>query len=476
MSKRAARLIDWLLAASFVLPLVAYAYLGSFSRYMGDDYSISNIVRTHGLLGSQIHWYQAWTGRFSFTFVASLLALIGPATPRFIPGLLLTLWFVATVWAIYKVSWPRAILFGGFLIFATLETAPNVSQSLFWQTGALTYVAPLIALSLYVGLLGGGVHERHKFFNLLCAGILTFVAGGFSDAYLVLQTFGLILCRVIVDIFAEADFKSRIKPYLLAGLIGSLVALIIVVAAPGNSIRQGYFPNQIGVFNLLVLTIAFSVRFVAKLVLTHPLITLSSLVLPLFIVLRDVSQGDKPTWDRRLCIRLLWITPLAVLVLIMCCSASAIYAMSEMLPERARILLSFVFVCGTLVWSRAAGEYLAGELLPISRNTKNIILVAALLLLIVSPVMSFFSTFGVRDEARSFAVDWDRQDSELKTAQQNGIAHVAVRQIGDFQSRIGKGESDLQLRTDHSFWINRATATYYGFKSLRATDAFVTSR
>jgi hypothetical protein len=208
MSKSAARLVDSLLTAALVLSLFAYAYLGSHARYLGDDYSISNIVRTHGLLGSQIHWYEAWTGRFSFTFVASLLSLIGPATPRFVPGLILTLWFGATFWAIYKTSWPRAVLFTGFLIFATLETAPNVSQSLFWQTGALTYVAPLIALSLYAGVVSRGVSKGHNYFYLACAGILTFVAGGFSDAYVVLQTFGLILSRVVVELFAGANVKS----------------------------------------------------------------------------------------------------------------------------------------------------------------------------------------------------------------------------------------------------------------------------
>jgi Family of unknown function (DUF6056) len=202
-------------------------------------------------------------------------------------------------------------------------------------------------------------------------------------------------------------------------------------------------------------------------------------VLPILLVLRDFSKRDKPTWDRRLCVRVLWITPAAVLLLIMCCSASALYAMSEMLPERARILLSFIFVCGTLVWSRAAGEYLAGELLPISRDNKNMVSLTAgvaILLLILSPLMSFFSTFGLREEARSYAADWDTQDSELKSAKQNGIAHVAVRQIGDFQSRIGRGSSDLHLRTDHTFWINRATATYYDLKSVRASEDVAPSR
>ena len=133
ISETAFRLVDWLLAVSFVLSLIAYAYLGSYSRYMADDYGAVEVVRTYGFVGAQISSYQKWTGWFSFTFVADLLALIGPATPPFIPGLLLALLFAGTAWVIYeiqalsgRISWTRVVLFAGFLIFATLETAPTL--------------------------------------------------------------------------------------------------------------------------------------------------------------------------------------------------------------------------------------------------------------------------------------------------------------------------------------------------------------
>src|SRR5262245_22017121 len=100
---------------------------------MADDYSALRPIQTHGFPGVQIIWYQAWTGRVSYTFLNSLVALLGPAMPRFTPGLLLTLWFAAAVWAFYQMhsltnstSWPRVVLFAGFIVFATLEAAPNV--------------------------------------------------------------------------------------------------------------------------------------------------------------------------------------------------------------------------------------------------------------------------------------------------------------------------------------------------------------
>ena len=464
-----------------MLALIAYAYLGTYSRYMADDFSALRPVQSHGFLGAQITWYQSWTGRFSFSLLNSLFALLGPAMPRFTPGLLLTFWFAAAVWASYQIyslsgsiTRPRVVLGAAFIIFATLETAPNLSQSLYWQTAALTHFTPFIPLSLYVGLISQGVRRKHfsRKFSLACAGILTFVAGGLADAYVVFQSCALILAILAVEVFAGAELQSRIRAFLVAGLIGSLLAFTIVLASPGNAVRQASFPKHFNVVETVAVTMFYSLGFVAKQLIKHPIIFLVSLSLPLLMVMRAFGVSE-PRWSRRLCIRLLLLTPLTVFLLIMCCTGASVYAISVMLPERARILLSLIFICGTLVWSRAAAEYLAGKFATIGDERKQFISASAsvlLLLVTLAPLISCFSTVKISEQARSFAADWDRQDSQLKAARQSGVADMTVPQIGDFQTRIGKGRGDLYLRADPSFWINQVTATYYGLKSLRANE------
>jgi hypothetical protein len=293
-----------------------------------------------------------------------------------------------------------------------------------------------------------------------------FVAGGFSDAYVVLQSCGLILALIAVEIFAPRHLKRTVRPFLLIGLLGSLAALTVVAIAPGNSARQAYFPNHLGLPQIFSLTVVYSLRFIAKLMLTHPVVLLLLLGVPFLLVLRDKSSGETPVWERKVCIRLLVLIPPAILLLIACCSAPSFYGMSVMLPERARILLSLTFVCGTIVWSRAAGEFLLVTLPPIPDKVKTLLL----LLLIVAPLVSFLSTLRMREQARSYASDWDRQDKELRAAREKGINDIEVQQIGDFQWRLGRGASDLYLRTDPAFWINRGTAEYYGLSSVRATE------
>ena len=72
------RSTERLLAASFVMALAAYSYVGFFTRYMADDYTTRRTVDLLGLLGAHTLWYMGWTGRFSFSFVISLLGLTGP--------------------------------------------------------------------------------------------------------------------------------------------------------------------------------------------------------------------------------------------------------------------------------------------------------------------------------------------------------------------------------------------------------------
>ena len=457
---------------------------------MADDYAALRPVRTHGLFGAQIAWYRGWTGRFCYTLVYSLLGLWGPATPRFMPSVLLILWFAATVWAIRRiqslsgrVSWANLVLCAGFLTFATLETTPNVYQSLYWQTAALTHFLPFIPFSLFVAVIIPPLPKGRKSvwykFQLSGAGILAFVAGGFSDTYVVLQSCALVLSLLAVTLFADNDCKSRIRPLLVAGAVGSLLAFVIVAAAPGNKVRMAYFPSGPGGWDILRLTVRYSIGFVGRLLLRHPATFLLLLILPMQMRLRDLNHREGPGCSRQLCIRLLWVIPVTVILLIMCCVAPGVYALSAMIPERAQILLAFVFVCGTVLWSRTAGEYLAGALRTISDKTRQRLTLGALvalLLLTIIPLRSFVSLARLREEAQNFAADWDGQDAQLKTAKQNGLTDVTVPQIGDFQSRIGKGASDLHLRTDPGFWINRTTATYYGLTSVRASEDVASSR
>jgi hypothetical protein len=488
------RWTDRLLAASFILALAAYGYVGFFSRYMADDYSFRTTVNSRGLLGAQTHWYMTWSGRFSFIFVADLCSSMGPRFVPFLPALLLATWIAVMTWSIHRMDWlgspktsyVQSLLFAGLIILATLKTAPNIVQSLFWQDSALNYVPPLIILTFYVGFISSRLRAadaraaRPSALSLCGSAVFMFIAGGFSEAYLVLQTSALILAILAGWRYAPDGLKPVLRALLFAGLVGSLLALMVVVSAPGNSVRLAYFPPAPGLFQILKLASAHSCWFIAKAIFHHPFVFAAAVLLPFLIALRRCASGGHSDANegRRHRAELLVLLPAAVLFLSMCCTASAFYGMSVMLPARSQVLLSFTLVCGTVVWGHSAGTHCRVALPFISQNVGRVALFGptlAPILMITLPVASCASTFGLRARARAYAADWDRQDEEMRAAKNRGARELTVEQIGDFQSRLGLGNSDLHLRTDRNFWINQAVAKYYGIDSVAARQDPTTS-
>jgi Family of unknown function (DUF6056) len=481
------RSTDRLLAASLALALAAHGYIGLFARYMADDYNTWRVVHARGFLNAQVHWYLDWTGRFSFSLVVSLCSLIGPRIVPFLPALLLASWVAALVWAVRQMAWPgalkssymEALLCAGLVIFATLKIAPDVVQSLYWQAGALSYITPLILFSFYLGLLsyslrGATAHAaRPSTLRLCSAAIVTFAAGGCSDAYVVLQTSALFLAVIVGARYAPAKLKSALRALLVAGLVGSLLALVVVALAPGNAVRQAYFPPPPGLFRILTLSALYTLGFAALSVFRQPLVFVLLLLWPFLTALKRPGRGAAAAEDAMKRAWLLVLIPIAVFALNVSCIAPALYGTSNMLPRRAQVLLSFTLVCGAAVWGRAAGEYAALALPFISQNAERLVRpgsILLLLLMLACPVASCVSTLALRERARAYAADWDRQDKELRTAKDSGVQELTVEQIGDFQSRLGLRRSELHLQTDPNFWINQAVAKYYGLRSVAARE------
>ncbi len=138
-TNKPSRIIKWagiILGISMMIPLGVHAYLGGFARYIADDFCTLGTLRDLGFLGSQVNWYENWSGRFSFTFTVNLTQLVGPKLTPILPVIALTLWLlVVTCFFLRLQHWqrtPRSIILAfalsSLVIFTTLEGSPNVYQ------------------------------------------------------------------------------------------------------------------------------------------------------------------------------------------------------------------------------------------------------------------------------------------------------------------------------------------------------------
>lgn len=121
------------------------------------------------------------------------------------------------------------------LMTLLLQYAPGLREMLYWQS-AIQYTLSLIALMLLLGLLLRLHLPQSRVaygFRSLAVLLLAFALGGLP--------YPLALgCTVGMALIAAWCLRKRspARPAAVLGFVGILAALIIVVIAPGNSVRQ----------------------------------------------------------------------------------------------------------------------------------------------------------------------------------------------------------------------------------------------
>lgn len=129
------RILFWLLLALFCAPLVTHIYLGSYSRFIADDFCSSAVARSQGILRGSLYWYINWNGRFSANFLDSLFGYLGPAATPYATGLVVTVWFIVLAIAVVQITEAgllESCIIAAIVLFAALHVIPFVGQSLYW--------------------------------------------------------------------------------------------------------------------------------------------------------------------------------------------------------------------------------------------------------------------------------------------------------------------------------------------------------
>jgi len=177
-------------ALAVLVPLIAFGLNGSYMRYSGDDYCYAGYFTQHGLIGSVWNTYFGPSpfhgNRFSLTFFSGLADAVGPTANAALPTLALVLWVASLTYALrigmrlaghFIKPWIPIVL-ALFLVFQTLYQAPDLRQSLYWRSGMLPYLAPLIANTLLIAIMLK-IIERNQvsYFGTAMVGVGALIAG-----------------------------------------------------------------------------------------------------------------------------------------------------------------------------------------------------------------------------------------------------------------------------------------------------------
>ena len=467
---------------AFGMALLAYAYLGTFSRYYADDYCLTSSFLTGGFWKSQIELYVSWSPRFAGTFLLNLSEFFGRSAIRAWTALTILLWAAALTWVFAEVirafrlssryTVGLGLVLAEALAFFTVQEAPQQYQSVFWRAGTIAYTLPLVFLTALIGLIFNRVRKtapgRLAGWGAAGCALVAFFAGGFSETYVALQTGLLSLALIGVWLGVKPPLRRNARILVGAALGGSLLALLVVFAAPGNAVRLGAMPARPPLLAFLRMSVTSAFVFIHSSLKEFAFQNLLTLLLPLSLTYRLYAREDDLPKIRPSSLTLsLILAPIIGFLLVLAVCAPSAYAESSYPEARVLIEARFTMVAVILVEGALLGMSLsqlhrwAGEPVPaFLQALMGVLFLCASLY----PLYDARKTGLTMPVYRERAAAWDVHDAAFRASVQKGVQDI---NLFDPQARSFDDFSGLlDISSDPRNWVNQCAAGYYGAHHL----------
>ena len=460
------------------LALLSYSVLGFYSRYYADDYCMSGLVFQKGFWQAQIDQYMSWSNRFAGMFVLSLSEFLGHSAIKAWTALVVILLVAVLAWTISQLCrWLNlslsrwlVVLLAELIVFFTILFAPQLYQSLFWRIGIITYTLPLIFLVLLAGMVirfATQIPQRsRKILGMVACGAMAFLAGGFSETYLVLQISTVLLAMLAVFLLAEGVSRRKWVSMLAAVLVGSLISLTVVLASPGNAVRQAAMPPPPSLWAWAKMVLLHTFLFVYRVLDSNPFQFFLVILIPLLLVYGYYS-GKLPDRQRPSSLMLvLFILPLIMFLLVSAVMAPAAYVQSSYPDGRVLIEAGFL-VAMTLISMGSLIGFILSQLHQWAGDpTPGILKVWTALLaliLLLYPVYDARKNAALLPEFQDRAQSWDSRDARIRAARQNGEFN-----IHEVANNAPAALTDI--KPESSDWINICATWFYDIDSIIAIN------
>ncbi len=447
------------------LSLAGFAYLGSYTRFMADDFCSAYYANRFGLLRSIWYWYITWSGRytaFAFDWLV-LIKTLGPYGAHLVPPIALVIWLIAMIAAIYislRMIAPRsailgvAIAIGTSFVLAVIALSPDIAQSYFWLNGMRSYSLPLVILSLYAFLfqwiLPRLKSDKAVLWACLIAFGSTFANGGFSETYAVLQ---LIMLTLLTGIrwFSNGRKIDTTLKLLAAASLGAIASMIIIALAPGNALRKATFPPTPSLIKLLEISLGAYLSFIQNIVLTPQKITA-------FTGAILVSAWAGTGYKNQIKLQR-WTIPAQVIsgvVLSFICIPPAVSAYAEPPPARTLSIAAFALVAFWMNASFLTGSWLAS----MARSADKLefgLIVFASLLIGMATILTLAYINQNQSAYISFAQKWDTVNEQILEARALHQTFVNIPAMSNW--------AGLDRPSDNpKFWATICYTQFYGIQ------------
>lgn len=481
-------------ALAMFIAIGVYAYLGSFSRYLSDDYCEAVSTR-HSIIGGVLERYEdgSWraANRYSNLLFVGFSELLGENSMPITTTTMIMLWSVGLCWSVYefrklfKFNWSfqTDCFLGLTLGFFILLQIPNLFQTIYWRSSMMTHFAPLVFGSfLFAFCMKQARSSKNEHNPPLRAAPLflvakqsptlvyfiifftTFMIAGFSEPPVATMITALGLILVALWVWGSPAVKQKISPLAIFAFTGALFGLMVMVFSPAmtNMIDN----SDPSLFELLRDSFLFSFIFIQYSFKELPLPNLLSAFIPFLVIWSykqlnpiELSQTKK---------RFLWFiiiaSPILMWILIAAGFSPSVYGQGYPI-ERMRFLARSIMTA-TFMFEGAMFGLLFQN---INLKMKSVWIrwgVGVLFLLIgfAYPLRAALTVYQKNiNEYQTRAEMWDLRNEYI-------IRHA---QLGE-REIVAPGYSGIynikELDDNPKHWVNSCAAKFYGVDSIRAVS------
>ena len=241
----------WLVAALALAPVALFAYLGLFSRMMGDDWGHFATAQQLGGADYFDFWWAQRYSSYTYILLHKALAPLGPEyMPPIFPAIIIALWLLSLVWLVASVMralrikrnrWPVSIALAALLLTTTLNSL-YTWESIYWYSASVRYALPVALFLLYIAFAIDRASRARTTGRTVAAAlggaVLCFLNAGFSEMQLVIQLVFLPCLLAGLFAFMAGRARGRMPPLIAAGWFGSVISLLLQLTSPAISTRM----------------------------------------------------------------------------------------------------------------------------------------------------------------------------------------------------------------------------------------------
>ena len=475
MKKNFFSVVVLLLMTGMLAFLAAIAYLGTFTRYMADDYCESYITKAYSPLGAVINRYEdgQWraANRYSnLLFVGVIEELLGKQNLQIMPVVLMFLWVIGLVYLVRQVrqvagiQWHiyMDIFLGVALAFFSILEAPNRFQTFYWRSSMATHFVPLVFLNFLLAFLFSRTQSNKEASPSVWAVIglffASFMIGGFSEPPVTVMVVGSGLGLVYIWFFVTNEKRRTLLSLTASVFAGAVSALIVMAVSPAALNLSRDTPSFV---EWLYRTAQYTYLFLIDAFKSLPLPTLLSVVLPAALTFVIYREKERPNIiNARVSRNIALALPFILILLIAAGFSTSAYGQSYPVA-RARFFAHYLITITLMFEGALLGMWLSQ--VKWKFNSVRIEYIAMLIVLILA-LYPFRAGLQVIQDVPKYsrrAMKWDARENQINALIAQGETDLTIVQFDGVD-----GVKELDSFASH--WVNVCAAKFYEVNSIRA--------